>query len=131
MLLARRLGARAGGRRRPLVDRAHGDALVVSLAAAKLAARAAQRVAPDLPRALLLDKLWAGWPDVARESGVVAIVGNWRVLDAGVFELARAAGWRVLSYTVNDPAEAERLQGLGIAGLITDAIDRLGPGGGR
>lgn len=95
------------------------------------ALRAAQRVAPDLPRALLLDKLWAGWPDVARESGVVAIVGNWRVLDAGVFELARAAGWRVLSYTVNDPAEAERLQGLGIAGLITDAIDRLGPGGGR
>mgnify|MGYP003704790153 CR=1 FL=1 len=67
----------------------------------------------------------------ARELGVVAIVGNWRLLDAAVFAQAHAQGWRVLSYTVNDPAEAERLQGLGIAGLITDAIDHLGPGSGR
>ncbi len=92
------------------------------------ALQAAQQAAPDLPRALLLDTLWPGWIDVARELGVVAIVGNWRVLDAATFEQARAHGWRVLSYTVNDASEARRLQTLGIAGLITDAIDRLGPG---
>jgi glycerophosphoryl diester phosphodiesterase len=95
------------------------------------ALRAARQAAPELPRALLLDKLWPGWPDVARELEVVAIVGNWRVLDAAVFEQARAQGWRVLSYTVNEAAEAARLQGLGIAGLITDAVDRLGPGASR
>lgn len=94
------------------------------------ALRAAQRAAPALPRALLLDKLWSGWPEVARELGCVAIVGNWRVLDAAVFELAHTRGWRMLSYTVNDPLEATRLQILGIAGLITDAVDQLGPGAG-
>jgi glycerophosphoryl diester phosphodiesterase len=92
------------------------------------ALRAAQRAEPELPRALLLDKLWPGWPDVARELGCVAIVGNWRVLDAAVFELAGANGWRVLSYTVNDEIEAQRLRTLGIAGLITDKVDELGPG---
>lgn len=95
------------------------------------ALRAAQRAAPELPRALLLDKLWPGWPDVARELRVIAIVGNWRVLDAAVFELAQANGWRVLSYTVNDADEVSRLTNLGIAGLITDKVDRLGPGAER
>ena len=36
---------------------------------------------------------------------------------------------KVLSYTVNDPCEADRLLRAGIDGLITDAVDRFSPGG--
>ena len=38
-----------------------------------------------------------------------------------------AAGLRALCYTVNDPAEAQRLLALGIDGIITDAVDRFAP----
>jgi glycerophosphoryl diester phosphodiesterase len=31
---------------------------------------------------------------------------------------------------VNDPAEAQRLVGLGIDGIVTDAVDRFSPGTG-
>jgi glycerophosphoryl diester phosphodiesterase len=33
-----------------------------------------------------------------------------------------------LAYTVNEPADAARLQAMGLDGLISDAVDRLGPG---
>jgi len=35
---------------------------------------------------------------------------------------------RGLVYTVNDPAEARRLDALGIDGIVTDAVDRFSPG---
>jgi glycerophosphoryl diester phosphodiesterase len=34
----------------------------------------------------------------------------------------------LLAYTVNDAAEAERLLGLGIDGIITDVVDSFKPG---
>ena len=37
-------------------------------------------------------------------------------------------GLRALVYTVNDAAVARRLAGLGIDGIITDAVDRFSPG---
>ncbi len=88
-------------------------------------ARAAQ---PDLPRALLLDKFWDGWFDCAQSLGVVAVIANYRLVDAALIQRLHAAGWRALVYTVNDAAIAQRLIGEGIDGIITDAVDRLGPG---
>jgi len=38
---------------------------------------------------------------------------------------------RALAYTVNDPAEVVRLISLGVAGIITDAVDRFSPAGGE
>jgi glycerophosphoryl diester phosphodiesterase len=88
---------------------------------------AAARVAPDLPRALLLDKLPANWLERARQLGCVALDANHRELDAGVIAAAHAAGLRVLAYTVNDPARATQLLDWGLDGLITDAVDRIAP----
>ncbi|WP_354684860.1 glycerophosphodiester phosphodiesterase [Cupriavidus necator] len=88
---------------------------------------AAARVAPDLPRALLLDKLPADWPERLRRLGCVALDVNHRELDASVIAAAHAAGYRVLSYTVNDPARAAQLLEWGLDGLITDAVDRISP----
>jgi len=37
---------------------------------------------------------------------------------------AHAAGLRVVAWTVNEPADMERLAALGVDGLITDYPDR-------
>lgn len=88
---------------------------------------AARSSAPALPRALLIDTLWDGWFQVARDLGCVAVVSNHQLMDAVLREQLRAAGLRALCYTVNDAADAERLLALRIDGLITDAVDRFAP----
>ncbi|MBV8033876.1 glycerophosphodiester phosphodiesterase [Roseateles sp.] len=89
---------------------------------------AARDAEPALPRALLLDELWPGWPEVAEALGVVAVITNWQLMERSLIERLHANGWRALVYTVNDAAVAQRLIADGIDGLITDEVDRLGPG---
>ena len=101
---------------KPLLSSFQPDALA--------AARAAR---PALPRALLLDSLREGWLSEALALDCVAIVANHRVLDAEVIAHAHGRGLRVLSYTVNESAEAHRLLEAGIDGLITDAVDHFPP----
>lgn len=93
------------------------------------ALRAAQAAQPTLPRGLLLDHWRAGWLDEARTLGCVAVIGHFSQFDAASIAAIHAAGMKVLSYTVNDPCEADRLLRAGIDGLITDAVDRFSPGG--
>ena len=88
---------------------------------------AARDAEPALPRALLLDKLWDGWPEAAESLGVVAVITNYRLMDSALIERLHAQGWRALVYTVNDAATAERLIADGIDGIITDAVHELGP----
>jgi glycerophosphoryl diester phosphodiesterase len=85
----------------------------------------AREAAPEVPRALLVDTLWPGWFDTAQSLGCVAVVTNFRLMDAALIGQLHGAGLRALCYTVNDAAEARRLLGLRIDGLITDAVDRL------
>ena len=91
-----------------------------SLAAAMLAA-------PALPRALLLDALRPGWLQLSKALGCVAVVTAYSLLDVDVLTQIRGAGMHALVYTVNDPAEAQRLALLGIDAIITDAVDRFSP----
>jgi glycerophosphoryl diester phosphodiesterase len=101
---------------KPLLSSFQPDALA--------AARAAR---PELPRALLLDSLRDGWLDEALGLDCVAIVANHRVLDEQAIAEAHGRGLRVLSYTVNETEDADRLIAAGIDGLITDAVDRFPP----
>lgn len=101
--------------------------LLSSFEPASLAA--AQATAPALPRALLLEAWTPGWFDSATALGCVAVVTAYPMMDAGVIARLHDAGMRALCYTVNDPAEAQRLLRLGIDGLITDTIDRFAPVG--
>ena len=93
----------------------------------EVALEAARLAAPDLPRALLLDKLPADWLDRLRRLDCVALDSNHRELDAGVIADAHAAGFKVLCYTVNDPARARDLLSWGLDSLITDAVDQIAP----
>ena len=88
----------------------------------------ARETAPQLPRALLLDTLRDGWLDEARALGCVAVVTELRADGRRGARRIHGAGMRGLVYTVNDPAEARRLDAFAIDGIITDAVDRFSPG---
>jgi glycerophosphoryl diester phosphodiesterase len=88
------------------------------------AARAAQ---PDLPRGLLLDVLWPGWLETAQSLDCVAIICDHVLWDQVSLTQAKSAGFKTLSYTVNDEATARRLRDLGVDGLITDRVDLFTP----
>ena len=101
--------------------------LLSSFQVAALAA--AQQTAPELPRALLLDKLESSWLQTALNLQCVAVVARHTLFDEAMMRELQAAGLRALAYTVNDPDAAERLTALGLVGLITDAVDRFVPEG--
>ena len=100
------------------------------------ALEAAKAVAPGLPRALLADvSRWAAaeapFEAILRTAlglSAVAIVIQHAGLDADRIAGAHAAGLRVLTYTLNDAARAQALLSMGLDGVITDAVDCLGPG---
>ncbi len=92
--------------------------------AALEAARAAQ---PQLPRGLLLDVLTENWLEMAAELQCVAIVCNQTLWNADTVAQAKKAGFRTLSYTVNDESSARRLIKLGTDGIITDRVDTFRP----
>jgi glycerophosphoryl diester phosphodiesterase len=88
----------------------------------------AREGAAELRRALLVDTLWPGWFEMAQSLACVACVTNYNVMDRALIEQLHGNAMRALVYTVNDPAEAQRLVAFGIDGIITDAVDRFSPG---
>jgi glycerophosphoryl diester phosphodiesterase len=91
------------------------------------ALQAARAAAPQLPRGLLLERFSDEGLDMARSLGCVALIGHHPLWQAERVGRVHAAGLHCLAYTVNDPAEAQRLQALAIDGLITDRVDLFPP----
>jgi len=87
----------------------------------------AREAQPDLPRGLLLDTLWKGWLENALTLGCVAVVCNHALWDVRSVTQAKSAGFRCLSYTVNDEWAVQRLLDLGTDGIITDRVDLFSP----
>jgi glycerophosphoryl diester phosphodiesterase len=75
----------------------------------------------------LLDSLWTGWLEAALSLGCVAVVCNQVLWDRSSLTQARSAGFRCLSYTVNDEWAAQRLIDLKTDGIITDRVDFFPP----
>ena len=101
--------------------------LISSFEAAAVAAAGA--AAPGAPRALLFERPPPDAAEAALALGCRAIGAEHAALEAATIARAHAAGLAVLAYTVDEPAEAERLRAAGIDGLFTDAIDRFDPRG--
>jgi glycerophosphoryl diester phosphodiesterase len=91
------------------------------------ALEAAQTAQPQLPRGLLLDKLWTGWLETALRLGCVAVICQHALWDESSVLQAKSAGFRCLSYTVNDDGSAQRLIDLDTDGIITDRVDFFDP----
>jgi glycerophosphoryl diester phosphodiesterase len=87
----------------------------------------ARSTAPKIPRGLLLDTLWDGWLDVARQLDCVAIVCNYNLWNPGTVAQVHGAGLKCLSYTVNDEPVAQYLLALGTDAIITDRVDLFSP----
>ena len=102
--------------RKPLLSSFKPDAL-----------QAALSMAPELPRGLLLHQLWTGWLETALMLGCVAIIGNHKLWDTSSVTQAKSAGFKVLSYTVNDEVDVQRLLALGADGIITDRVEFFKP----
>ena len=66
-------------------------------------------------------------PARLRRLGCVALDANHLELTPEIVARARAERFRVLTYTVNDPARAQILQDWGVDMVITDAVDLLRP----
>lgn len=87
----------------------------------------AMAVAPELPRGLLLDEWHDNWRELTVALDCVSIHLNHRLLDAARTAELKAAGLRILVYTVNNPARARELLNWGVDAICTDRIDIIGP----
>ena len=105
-----------------------GEAVAPLLTSFQVAAlEAAQAAQPALPRGLLLDAVPADWPQVAERLDCRVLVCRHSLWSAALARQAAALGLRMASYTVNDQAEAQRLQALGPHTVITDRVDLFAP----
>jgi len=89
---------------------------------------AARAAVPELRRALLVERIPPDWQARLERLQCVALDSDYRELDAGIVAAAHDAGYRVVTYTANDPEVVTRLVGWGVDCVITDAIDVIRPG---
>ncbi|MEQ8334784.1 glycerophosphodiester phosphodiesterase [Nisaea sp.] len=84
--------------------------------------RVAQEKAPDFLRGYLSDTMAEDWHAAAKGLGCFSIHPNHACLDAALITAVHESGFRVLTYTVNDPARAASLIGWGVDAVITDEL---------
>ena len=83
---------------------------------------AAKEAAPELPRGWLVDQFTeADWGRL-KQLEAVSLHTNHKKFDTSHVALLHDRGYRVMLYTVNDVATAERLFAAGVDGLFTDNL---------
>lgn len=81
---------------------------------------ALRKLLPAHPLAVLYERPPPDWPDVLHGLCARSLHIAHEYLDAGILARARAAGFRVRVYTVNEPALVAPFREAGLAGVITD-----------
>ncbi len=92
---------------------------------AESALQAAREAVPALPRALLFDELRGDWLDRLTQLECVALDVDHQELTLDVVKSAHRRGFRVVCFTVNEPARIAELAGWGVDTMITDAIGEI------
>ncbi|MFP8961394.1 glycerophosphodiester phosphodiesterase [Streptomyces nanhaiensis] len=100
---------RLGLHRRVTVISFHDDAL-----------RETRKLLPDIPVALVTGRSTPTAPERAVELGAPMVSCELRRLDAEVVGRCRAAGLKVISWTVNTDRDLARVRELGLDGVVTD-----------
>lgn len=92
-----------------------------------VALEAAREAVPELNRALLLEELDRDWRAMLAELECVAADIKHTLLDETLVREVRAAGFRVATWTANNPERVASLAKWGVDTIITDAIDVIAP----
>jgi glycerophosphoryl diester phosphodiesterase len=88
---------------------------------------AARAAVAELPRALLVEDVPPDWAARLARLECAALAANCRKLDARTVAAVHQAGYRMLTYTANDPRLVARLAKWSLDAIITDAIDVVRP----
>jgi len=89
---------------------------------------AARAAVPELPRALLVEDVPLDWQARLARLECAALNADWRGLDAETVAAGHRSGYRVLTYTANDPRRVAQLVAWGVDAIITDALELVRPG---
>jgi glycerophosphoryl diester phosphodiesterase len=84
-----------------------------------------REIAPRLPIAVITQKPWATPEEAGGGKRYPTINSSFKNLTEKNVRLARAAGLQVHAWTVNAPADMEKVISLGVDGIITNHPDRL------
>lgn len=88
------------------------------------ALKVVEREAPEISTAYLTSGQSSD-PAAVRDAGARIWSPDWRDLNGQKIEAARAAGLRIIAWTVNEPAEIARVLDLKVDGIISDYPDRV------
>lgn len=91
------------------------------------ALEAAQAAAPGLPRGWIVRELPQDWHATMQRLGCISLHCKHQLLTEAQAASVRAAGYALVCWTVNDADAARRLLAWGVDGIITDALDVIGP----
>jgi len=86
---------------------------------------AAMQAVPELPRGLLLHEWHDDWQQMTESLDCISVHFNHKVLNQERVAALKAAGLRILVYTVNQPERARALLSWGVDAICTDRIDLL------
>ena len=87
---------------------------------------AARDVAPNLPRALLVEAVPADWPARLAVLGAQALHCSQRAMTPELAAAIQAAGYGLACYTANEADRVRALWAMGVDGVFTDRLDFQG-----
>jgi len=87
------------------------------------AVAAIRALAPHVARGVLFHIVPRGWARTAHHLGCAAIGADHRRLWPGRVAAVRDAGYKLMAYTVNDPARARLLYAWGVTSVFSDVPD--------
>lgn len=86
--------------------------------------RAVRKRSPELKLSTLFESP-ADFAQIAHENGSQVAAPYYKLVTQEVLKSARSLGVEILPWTVNEPADWERLIALGVGGIITDYPEKL------
>jgi glycerophosphoryl diester phosphodiesterase len=85
----------------------------------------AHRLAPEFPRAVLVEEVPANWQALCEGVESIALNPWHKTLTPEWTKAVKDAGYRVISYTVNETARARELFDWGVDAVFTDVPGQL------
>ena len=90
------------------------------------ALRVAKQLAPDIPRAWLVESVPDDWQQTLAILGATRLHAHADSVNHAIISALKAEGIQLLCYTVNDPMQALALFDMGVDAICTDRLDLIG-----